>query len=149
MTGYETILASIVLARLQAAPTIVTDAGQVRRAHRTAIPRTTGYSVHVIDDYDQPRRGAVGNRGCAWREGAFTVSLFGRGDAGPSILDPLKIEVQRRLSPDTAAYPVGICIDPGRIIVKVEIADADAVRVDMQFDLSYPVRGEWSLELPA
>lgn len=149
MTGYETILSAIVLARLKAAPTIVADLGQVRRAHRTLIPRTAGYSVHVIDDYDEPRKGATGNRFCAWRNGAFTISLFGRGDAGPMLLDPLKIVVNDRLSPDTEAYPIGICIDPGRVLVRVEIADADAIRVDMNYTLDYPVRGAWSLELPA
>lgn len=143
-SGYETILSGV-LSRLQTSPNIVNDPAQVRRAHRTVIPRTPGFSVHVIDDYDEPS--GEGNANCARRRGAFTVSLFGRGDAGPTLLDPLKLEVARRLSPYTAAYPAGICIDPGRIFVKVEIADADAIRLDMNFTAEYQTAGEWSLEL--
>lgn len=150
MTGYETILATIVLARMTAAPKIVTDPSNVRRAHRTVIPRTadTSYAVHVIDGDDQPVKGKVGNASCAWREGGFTLSLFARNDLGPTVLDGLRAEVMRRMSPYTVAYPAGVCINPGRITIDTDIADGDVVKVDMEFGLTYPVCGEWSLELP-
>lgn len=146
-SAYETILADEVLARLKAAPNIVTDPNQVRRAHRTKIPLLESFSVHLIDGNDAPRKGEVS--ACPHRDGMFTVTLFGRSDLGPTVLDPLKIEVMRRLNWRTQAYPRGVTIDPGRIVIQTNIADKDAIRVDMNFDLSYPVAGEWSLELPA
>lgn len=149
-SGYETILADVVLARMTAAPNIVRDMKEVRRAHRTLIPKCAkdAYAVHVVDGYDQPQKDGKGNVCSGWREGGFTISLFARDDLGPTVLDPLKVEVVRRLNPYTEPHPVGITIDPLRITIQTQIADGDASRVDLNFEFCYPVQSEWSLELP-
>lgn len=143
MTGYETVLVEV-LARLRANPKIVSDLINVRRAHRTLQPRSESFAVHVVDGSDELRKGG-NNSSCAKRDGEFTISLFARSDSGPTVLDALKIEVYRRLS---LAWDAGFVINPGRITIDTETADADAVRVDMDFEVCYQTAGEWSLELP-
>lgn len=142
MTGYETALVEV-LSRMRANPKIVTDSINVRRAHRTLQPRSEGFAVHVIDGSDQLRKGG-NNSGCAKREGEFTISLFARSDSGPTVLDALKVEVYRRMA---LPWDAGFVINPGRITIETESADADAVRVDMDFEVCYQTAGEWSLEL--
>lgn len=139
-SGYETILADVVLARMTAEPKIVTDMSQVRRAHRTLIPELDSFSVHVVDGPDMPSKG----KACE-REGMFTISLFARSDLGPTVLDQLKRDVMRRLAPP---WPDDIVLMPGRINPFMEIANKDAIRLDMAFDLCYPTGGEWSLDIP-
>ena len=143
-SGYETVMAAV-LARLQAAPANwglgVVD---VRRAHLTTVPRKGAAAVHLIDGDDQPhaKQAAL----CIQRDMGFTLALFVRSDSGPSAADPLRIEAMRRLSPDTAPYADGILLAPGRIRVDAELADADAIRVEMEFAASYPAT-EWTLGL--
>jgi len=81
---------------------------------------------------------------CRQREAEFTVSLFVRSDAGESAADPLRIEVMRRLNPETAPYAAGVRVTPVEISADEEIADADAIRIDMHFDFAYPA-GDWKL----
>jgi hypothetical protein len=139
---YETVMVDI-LARLKASGSGWVPTSAVRRAHRTIVPRDGTPAVHLVDGEDAPARRGT-QRDCARREGAFTVSIFVRSDAGVGAADPFKIEVMRRLSPDTQAYAAGVTIQPGRIAHDVEIADLDAVRVDMDFGIRYTAQ-EWSL----
>lgn len=144
-SGYETIMVAV-LTRLKAPGTGWPAAADVRRAHRTDVPRSTSspaalQRVHLIDGTDEPRKGTAL---CGMRDATFTVSLFIRSADGPQAADPHKVEVMRRLSPNTSAYTTG-CVYPGRITVDPEqIADVDAIRVDLEFTFDYPAT-EWSL----
>jgi len=139
MTGYETVLASI-LGRLTAAPK--TWADDIRRAHLTAPPKSAGRVVHLIDGEDAPDKGA--RRDCTQRDGAFSLALFVRSDLGVSAADPMKIEVMRRLAPDSAPYPDGVAVKPGRVVPSANLADNDAIRIDMDFTFCYPAT-DWTL----
>ena len=143
MTGYESVMAAI-LGRLDAAPkNWGLNVQDVRRAHRTAVPRAGVPAVHLIGGADAPAR-EHRTALCQQREADFTVSLFVRSDAGESAADALRVEAMRRLSPDTAPYAAGVRVTPGAIATDEEIADADAIRVDMQFAFAYPA-SDWKL----
>lgn len=138
---------SAVLARLKAAPTNwglgVQD---VRRAHRTAVPKAGAPAVHLVGGRDEPAREHSKSL-CRRRNAEFTVALFVRNDAGESAADPLRIEAMRRLNPETtglAAYPSGALVRPAEIDPDEEIADGDAIRIDMRFEFSYPAT-DWKL----
>lgn len=139
---YETVMVDV-LGRLKVSGSGWVSTSAVRRAHRTIVPRDGAPAVHLVDGEDAPVKGAT-QRDCARREGAFTVSIFVRSDAGAAAADPFKVEIMRRLSPDTQSYAAGVTVQPGRIVVDTEIADADAVRVDMDFGVRYTAT-EWSL----
>lgn len=134
-SGYEVVLADV-LARLQTSASDWPE--DVRRAHRTAVPREVGDAIQLLDGRDEP------NGQKCHREADFVVRILKRSDDGVVAADETKIEVMRRLSPYTQAYADGISITPGRIEHDVEIADSDAVAIDMHFDIGYPA-GEWSL----
>jgi hypothetical protein len=142
MTGYETVMAAI-LGRLKAAPANwglgVVD---VRRAHLTAVPKAGAPAVHLIDGADAPKSKQTSR--CLQRDMDFTVALFVRSDAGPGAADGLRTEAYRRLSPDTASYAEGTTVTPGRITVAPDIADGDAIRVDLDFTACYAA-GDWTL----
>jgi hypothetical protein len=143
-SGYEVIMVDV-LTRLKASGTGWPLAAEVRRAHRTDVPRGDSSQalkrIHLVDGYDEPRKGTTR---CGMRDASFTVSLFIRSADGPQAADPHKIEVIRRLSPNTTAYAAG-CVYPGRITVDPDqIADVDAIRVDLEFTFDYPA-AEWSL----
>jgi hypothetical protein len=143
-SGYETIMAAV-LSRLQAAPTNWGALGvkDVRRAHLTMVPRSGVPAVHLVEGTDEPRRKEASR--CIQRDMAFSLALFVRSDEGPAAADALKLEAYRRVSPDTTAYAAGIVVKPGRISVNPELADADSIRIDMEFTASYPAT-EWTLE---
>lgn len=134
MTGYELAL-SAVDARLKAQPSPWSR--EYKRSHLTDVPKDRTPACHLVDGEDKPT-----NR--CQRDASFKVSLFVRSDAPAAIVDDLKVEVMRRLNPETAAYPPGVSIKPGRIATDTEIADLDATRVDMDFSLCYDA-AEWSL----
>lgn len=138
-TGYEQIMVEV-LARMKAAPLMVQKAGNIRRSHRTAVPREDGDSVHVIDGNDDQKKGSA-----CQREGEFTISIVKRTDLGPEAVDPLKREVMRRLNPILNPWPDGVVLEPRGVRPDTEIADADANHVEMEFYVCYPVVDEWSL----
>ena len=142
MTGYETIL-GVALAALQS-PTPVAD--QVRRAHKTPIPRELdgvdmGVAVRLIDGTDAP----VAGSNCGDRECSFTTSIFVRGDDGVALADPYRIAIFARF--EAAAWPDNVSVASGRISVDEDLADEDASRVDIEWSAKYSARGLWDLEL--
>jgi hypothetical protein len=141
MTTVAFDLLEQVVARLRAAPAFGVDPDSIRRNHRTTIPRDSAPAIHVVDGDE-----ALKSRGtCANRAQAFMVVLFLRDDAGFAAADPLKLEVMRRLNPATQQWAAGVLIEPGDIRSITEIADADALRVEMDFTLSYTT-GLWTLD---
>lgn len=141
MTTVAFDLLEQVLARLRAAPTFGVALTSIRRDHRTTIPRDSAPAIHVIDGDEALKT----RKTCATREQAFMVVLFLRSDAGFADADPLKLEVMRRLNPATQAWAAGVLIEPGDIRSVTEIADADALRVEMDFTFSYTT-GLWTLD---
>lgn len=143
-SGRETIMVEI-LARLKASPTNWGMAlKDVRRAHQTAVPRVGAPAVHLIDGTDEPRAKQAAL--CIERDMTFALAIFVRSDDGPNAADPYVLEAMRRISPNIAAYPAGVSIAAGRISVNPELADADSIRVDMEFAASYPAT-DWTLEI--
>lgn len=138
-SGYETVMQEV-YDRLTASPALISGGYGVRRSHRTAISRDEAPGAHVVDGNDEPARGS---KNCGGRQGDFVVSIFVRDD-DISAIDEYKREVYSRLS---AAWPSGISVRPGRIAVESEVADADAVRADLHFDVSYDTADLWSLDL--
>ena len=136
----ETVMVAV-LARLQASPAITDN---VRRAHRISITRENAPAVHLIDGTDTPT--PAKNNCRTQRTRGFTVSIFVRDDAGASAADPYVLAVNDALDPDVGtAYPGGAIMRQGRITVDEEIADGDAVRVDMAFEFDYQTTG-WALD---
>lgn len=138
MTGYETVMVAV-LAALKATPSIVGSSGTIRRAHRTLVPKDAHPAVHLIDGRDQRVTKPTG------RHGRFAVSVFVRDDAGVSASDALRLLVVARVK--TVAIVGVVIAPPGDIAPDTEIADADASRLDMSFEFTYPTCDEWSLEL--
>jgi hypothetical protein len=133
-----------ILARLQAGPPIVPIAASVRRSHRTTVTREMAPAVHVVDGADNPVRAK--NDCHTDRNKAFTVSIFVRDDEGYAAADPIMLDVNARLeSTQAAPYPAGVTIKQGRITFEQEIADGDALRVDMEYELYY-CTGGWALD---
>lgn len=144
-TGYEVTMVAV-LAAMRTPTPIVPLAANIRRAHRTAMPREKGDFIHLIDGDDEPDR----KQKCGRRRGKFTASIFVRSDDGATAADKYRIAVADRLETLGSSLPDGVMIEPpGRISPDTEIADGDATRVDMDFEFTYPTHGEWSLELPA
>jgi hypothetical protein len=115
--------------------------GWIKRDHRTVIPRDQCPAIHVIDGAETP---ASKSNGCYMpTKLEFRVAIFVRDDDGYAAADPIKIAVMAALNPDTA-YTHSAIIARGPIIPEQEIADADSLRVDMHFSLSYQT-GEWTL----
>jgi hypothetical protein len=130
-----------VLARLQGSPSI---ADNVRRAHRIPVTREQAPAVHLIDGTDTPT--PAKNNCLTQRTRGFTVSIFVRDDAGASAADSYVLAVNAALDPeDNAPYPSNAVMRQGRITVDEEIADGDAVRVDMAFEFDYVTSG-WALD---
>lgn len=132
----ETLMREV-LARLKAAPVIVvTD--NIRRDHRTTLPREKAPAVHLIDGSETP---IPGKNDCFVNDSlVFTVAIFVRNDSGYAAADPLKIAVMAALDPATAytSTPLGTPdLLRGRITSAQEIADADALRVDMEFTFKF------------
>lgn len=140
----ETVIEAM-LERLQGSPSIVPASDNVRRSHRTWVPREQCPAVHVADGGDEPRRD---RGGCAIeRECVMTVSILVRNDDGYSDAATIAENVMARLDPDNQAetpYPAGVTVEPGRIGVDDEIADADILRLVMEFRIRY-LAANWSL----
>lgn len=130
-----------VLARLtDPSPTL---AARVRRSHRTPVTREDGSTVDLIEGDDIPERS---NSECdRERTKSFRLSICVRDDAGATAADDLVVAVNARLDPSAIWLPLGVVLQQGPITVDEEIADEDAVRIDMNFTASYTAPG-WSLE---
>jgi hypothetical protein len=133
-----------VVERLRADPPLLDDITRIRRDHRTILTRDDCPAIHVIDGTEEPKS----TKACIERAQVFTVAVFVRDDAGYAAADPLKLEVMRRLNPQTQAWQAGVDIVPGRIAPNTEIADLDALRLDMEFTFRYAT-GLWALDATA
>lgn len=133
------------LARLQGSPAICDN---VRRSHRTTVPRDQCPAIHLAEGSDEPT-GSAGD--CRTdRTATPTVSILVRDDDGFAAADALAEAVMQRLDPSNPAetpYPAGVRLEPGRISIDDEIADADILRLVMEFRLRYAA-GHWSLGAP-
>lgn len=128
--------------RLTGSPAI---AATLKRAHRTPVTKAAAPTVHLIDGADTPKAA----KNCRTdREKEFTVSVFVRSDAGAAAADPLVVEVNARLDPESeayAAYPHDATLTQGPVTPDEEIADGDATRIDMRFTFRYQASG-WALD---
>lgn len=128
-----------VLARLEGSPAL--DA-TVKRSHRTTVTREDAPMIHLVDGDDVPED-SDGDCDKA-RTKHFTVSVFVRSDTGASAADALVLAVNDRLNP-ADAYGDGVRLRQGPITPDEEIADEDAVRIDMKFRFLYNAPG-WNLD---
>lgn len=127
-----------VLDRLHGSPALC----EVKRAHRTPVTRDDAPMIHLIDGEDVPND--TDDDCDRSRVKHFTVSVFIRDDSGATAADSLVVAVNDRLNPaDT--YGDGVRLRQGAIIPEEEIADTDAVRIDLKFKFLYNAPG-WSLE---
>jgi hypothetical protein len=142
----ETLMVNV-LTRVKASPRFSgVKLDNIRRAHRTHVTRANCPAIHVIDGDEVPDKGKVG-RGCAVpREKQFTVSLFVRDDDGYADADEIKQEVMARLSPAGGEWPTGVRLEYGPIKYESEVADGDALRVDMDFVFKFDTAA-WRLDL--
>lgn len=133
------------LARLQGSPGLTLGVSDVpaKRSHRTTVTRATAPQVHLVDGTDRPT-GHLESDCNRDREKQFTVSIFVRDDAGAGAADPLVVEINDRMS---GTWGDGIRVTQGPIEPEEEIADGDAIRIDMAFTAKYAAPG-WSLEAP-
>lgn len=132
-----------VLARLQDDPPLAPD---VRRKHRTVVDRDHSPAIHLIDGQDVPTDQKTDCR--TDREKSFTVRYFRRDDAGAASADPTVVAIHARLDPvhpTYQAYPGDAVLTQGSIVPGEEIADADAVWIDMEYKFAYRTGG-WTLE---
>lgn len=126
---YEQQLAAV-LAKLKSPP-VIPVTSNIRRTHRTEVPREKSPAVHVIDGDDAP-----GGSRCA-RAAELTVAIFVRGDDASAAADALKLAVIARVR---AAAIDGVSIKPPRRIApETEIADKDVTRIDINFPFTYEV----------
>lgn len=130
-----------VVSRLRADPFWGPLPENVRRSHKTIVPREQAPAVHVIDGPERVTRAG----GCARREQDFTVRLIVRDDDGFAAADPLKLEVMRRLNPSITGWPPGVTLTPEDITPDAEIADADVLAVEMAFTFRYTT-GLWEVD---
>lgn len=141
-SGYETVMA-LLLAGLKASPPLVPNVGNIRRAHRTAVPKEKAPAIHLIDDDDTRDKGDK----CGNHEARFTISVFVRSDDGASPADPYKRSAVARVR--STALPNGCKVNPPtRVRIDTETADTDASRVDIDFTFTYATGDPWSLDLP-
>jgi hypothetical protein len=138
MSTSETLMLMVV-DRLQTAA-VITETDNIRRDHRTILNRDRAPAVHVVDGNETP---TPANACTCKIEFDFTVSIFVRADAGYATADPIAVAVMEALDPATS-YGPAIELVRGRIVREQEIADMDALRVDMQFKFRYQI-AEWEI----
>lgn len=135
MTVYETTMQAI-LARLGGRRPVVTN---VRRSHKTSVPRDNAPAVYLAEAASDDVDGEVGN--CDTRRKCSpVVRVFVRDDDGYAAMDTIIAAVVARLSPDAAdvdPYPAGVVVELGSIATDEEIADGDALRKDLTLDVRY------------
>lgn len=127
-----------VMDRLQSSPALFGDASRVERSHRTVVARADAPRCHVVDGDDTsegPKIGCEVSRTTRW-----SVRLFVRDDDGYSAGDEFAQAVLDRLNPENdglAPYPAGIVPIFDDMRIDEEVADADALRIELTF------RGEY------
>lgn len=144
----EQILAQS-FARLTATPFAGVTAGNVRRTHLTKVNRDRVPAIHQRDGRDDKRAGAPGSRNvCSQpRDIEWTISIFTRGDdTAHLVADALMLEVLARMSSQVAPWGKGITVEYGAIDYDNEVADDDAVRLDIAFAADYATP-EWQLDV--
>lgn len=134
-----------VLARLRADPPLVPDVTQIRRSHRTAVPRENAPAIHVIQGRLR-RLQPESDCPVYWRLD-FIVRPMVRSDDDFDTADPLMQAVLERLAPTTpeTAYQHSARLNFGDIDPDQEVADADALGLDMAFSFAFET-DDWSLE---
>lgn len=132
-----------VVARLRGYSGIGVDVEQIRRDHRTVLARDQCPAIHVIDGTEDPKNG----KGCRCDVSfAFRVAIFVRDDAGYAAAAAIKVPVMAALDPTVGSgYGHNARLNRGRITSDQEIADADSLRVDMEFQFRYET-AEWRLD---
>lgn len=137
------------LQRLRASPSFGVAAASIRRTHRVPQSLADAPSVYIVPESVDKKRGQRGSE-CVQRELAITVAIVVRSD-NVDALDPILEAVMDRLNPETTgltAYPSGVEIDDGRLIVDTESADQDATRCDIVYTAAF-VTGEHTLVIGA
>jgi len=135
-----------VVTRLVRTPSVIADASNVRRDHRTHVMREQAPAIHVVDGDDAPT--GKFQRGCVERSKSFTVALFVRDDQGFTAADPIVLTILARLNGLALAYSRKARIALGKIRFDNEIADGDALRVEIELTFVYNAP-EWSLDREA
>lgn len=133
-----------VVARLRAySPAIVADTESIRADHRTRVAADECPRIHVIPGTETPKGGG---RGCRVDVTfGFRVVIFVRDDAGYAAAALLKVPVMAALDSTSAAYGHKARLTPGRIVSDQEIADADSLSVEMEFEFRFE-RTDWRLD---
>ena len=145
MASKAQLLLDAVWARLAASPAL--EVNELKRSHRTTVTRENAPAVHLVagPDVPEPSRNDCRTN----RAKGFTVRVFYRDDDGAAAADDLVVEIHRRLDPSEASgfapYPEGVSLRQGRIDVAEEIADEDAVAIEMEYAADYTTEG-WTLE---
>lgn len=136
-------LAGEVLTRLLEDPLSGVAVANIRRAHRTPVTRDMAPAVHVIDGDAKP----TADKSCAWAwQFDLTVSVMVRDDAGYTGADPLVCEVVARINPELdPPYSHKARLELLTVRKDTEIADGDAVRVDIELRFKFGT-APWSLE---
>jgi hypothetical protein len=130
-----------VLERLKSAP-VIDDLSNIRRSHRTVVPREQTPAVHLVDGDHAPT-----DQNCqAKNELKFRVRIFTRNDDddGYQDADDIAVAVLAALDPNVVSYGEQVDLLRGRIVKEQEIADADSLYVDMEFTFRFQT-GEWAL----
>src|SRR6266851_2256901 len=97
MASTSETLMSAVLARLRTAA-VIDDLSNIRRDHRTVVPREKAPAVHVVDGNEVPTPAKNCRCGVDFN---FIVSVFVRDDAGYEAADPIAIACMAALDPAT------------------------------------------------
>jgi len=139
-------LSDVVVDRLRASPNIGVAVDMIRSSHRIPVSREQAPAVHVkVDGISEPRSG----RGCVQRDLSMVVAIVVRDDEALDAADPLLQAVIARLASDSVvapAYPAGVRVKLGRAYVNEESADADAMRIDIEYAFTFSA-GEESLDI--
>lgn len=136
-----------VVTRLRAySPAIVDDPEDIRLDHRTRVAREDCPRVHVIPGTETPKGGGKGCRVDVTFPFRVAILVRPDDDAGYAAAALLKVPIMAALD-STATPPYGhkAQLAPGRIVSDQEIADADSLVVEMEFEFKFK-RSEWRLD---
>lgn len=150
MASIAQVLMRQVLARLRADPPVIEDVGRIRREHRTTLRREDTPAVYVADGDNLPDDPPKNEDHCPiGRAQQFIVSIFVRDDKASEIADPILLAIFARLDPlatGMSAYSNNARLRPGPIRLESQIADGDALRIDVEFTFSYGAQ-QWALDV--
>lgn len=147
MTGVAELLLRQVFTRLRAAPSwlpadIDAQNPRIRRRHRTSVPRDRAPEVHEVDGEQLP--GKQKNCSVEWYCD-FTVAVFVvPDDETGGNADAYTDEIYKRLDNNTVPYTLAGGTTPRFECMGIqpdgEVADGDALRVDMRFRFTYETK---------